>query len=60
MSLPITILKKLVFLWEFISIIDQRYLFTELYNKVDIALYNAKHNGRDRYVYYHEGMTYPK
>ncbi|MFQ7171032.1 MAG: hypothetical protein ACLRQF_02310 [Thomasclavelia ramosa] len=20
--------------------------FTELYNKVDIALYNAKHNGR--------------
>lgn len=34
--------------------------FTELYNKVDIALYNAKHNGRDRYVYYHEGMTYPK
>ena len=34
--------------------------FTELYNKVDIALYNAKHNGRDRYVYYLEGMTYPK
>lgn len=34
--------------------------FSELYNKVDIALYHAKHNGRDRYVYFHEGMTYPK
>ena len=34
--------------------------FDELYNKIDIALYHAKNSGRDCYVFYHEGMTYPK
>ncbi|WMJ85025.1 diguanylate cyclase [Oscillospiraceae bacterium LTW-04] len=35
--------------------LDERDLFDSLYYKADIALYNAKNTGRNRYVFYTEG-----